>query len=1004
MGTTEELFRFYTIRAPEPLPPEQAIPLDTGSPYQKELRRAQSASPQRARVLAEQALRKQADRLVSFVSGAEGQAVRRFAAWLGSMPTDASDEAFDAAVRAKITGLFDADPATLRARDAAAGTPVLVKDAVVSLRVLDADADQLQALLHTDPHVLAATLVAYVRFDRLLVLAEAPLTVHDVTATMDAKLTTQLVDLSSVANRPSIPPGPTAAEQLAKASMVLAEVGRLLVSLERACPAGLVPPPPLASHIDQAPGDVIMGPVLSEATRAALAAEFAGLPERIDGVLHPDGAGTATAASAWLLGPWRGVHARLEVTATQLQALVDALQAQLGSAPAAAPASNETPTPLAAGYMRLAGMTDVKVVRSHVVRYEGSELAQIENVLQGETRARRFRTLTRREEDTQTQTEKQVTEEKEVKTEDKSSLKSSVDETLKEGLDLKVGFDLHAKVGDVQIGLNTSFGYSRSTEESKKSASEFAKDVTNRAARKVSETVRTTIRTRLLQETEETVNHGFNAKQADANIVGLYQWINKVNRVQLFTVGDQKRMILDGVVLQPGQRLLGAPTQAGSSPPIPPPPTLEVAPSQIHPWNYLSLAAEFGASSVSAPPPLTSNVSFSGAGPQGGADEPGKEKNFGVAQELALPAGTAAAYATVSLSAAVDNVLEEEHALAVLGGQTWTTVGATGDEQVIAKSNNPREIRLSGTRILAGEQGTLPFTFFGGRVAGYAVAADVTCVRTPEAYQAWQAEVYGALRAASAKAQQDYSEQAARATLAQAYDYGPSPAAVEQTIREEIKRCVIAVLATQPSRPFYDLLKDYYASGSYTEVAQRCLFFEHALEWENLTYILYPYFWADGRNDGWTKRLTRDEKDPDLVAFLKAGAARVVVPVRPLPKDATTKDATTKDPGTNGAGTNGAGTNGADNNAVTDFSAYLQAMSLPKLEELLDVHSPLYLAMDQELKARDSAEPETFDEEWEVHVPTELVRLRPTPALPTWSERHGTDGKPIKGDWVEDQA
>jgi hypothetical protein len=196
-------------------------------------------------------------------------------------------------------------------------------------------------------------------------------------------------------------------------------------------------------------------------------------------------------------------------------------------------------------------------------------------------------------------------------------------------------------------------------------------------------------------------------------------------------------------------------------------------------------------------------------------------------------------------------------------------------------------------------------------------------------------------------------------------------------VREEIKRCVIAVLAKGGgSGSFYDDLNSFYAAGSYADVAQRCLFFEHALEWENMTYILYPYFWADGRNDGWATHLKRDEQDDDLVAFLKAGAARVVVPVRPLPKDA-----------------------GAN---VQDFAAYLQAMSLPSLPELIDVGSPLYLAIDQEIKAKDLAIGETFDDEWEVRVPTELVCLRPKPTLPTWSEGKDAAGNLIKGDWVED--
>lgn len=1012
----EELFRFYAIRAPEPLRPEQSISLDTQSSYQTESRRLRGSSPERIRALSESYLRGQLETLARLVISDVGTALRSFDAWIGPVldsPVE-SPANFDSTVRSKISGFFKAGPTALRTQENSAGRPVLVKDAIVAMRVLNLSAEGLQPLLYgTDPHTFARTLVMYMRFYQLLELSDAPFSAERVKATMRAKLMTDLADsLNGGAPISAGSSGPTPRERLTEGLQALADLSRLLVRIEGACPSELEDPGN-AGVVVGAPtgvrgGGVIVGPpagvrgggraggagvvvgplsgvrsaapVLSLQTRLALESEFDGLPERIESALHQGIAPSAPQPTDWLSGPWREVYSWLEAQAKELQFVVDNLETQVNDTQApSAPATNQLATPLAAGYMRMAGMTDVKVVRSHVIGYEDSEIAQIENVLQGETRARRFRNLSRREENTQTQTEKTVTEEKEIKTEDQSSLKSSVENTLKESLDLKVGFDLKAKIGEnVQIGLNTSFGFSRSSEETRKASSDFAKDVTNRAARKVAETVRTTIETRLLQETEETIDHGFDAKDAQRNIVGLYQWIVKVNRVQIFTIGDQKRAVLDGVILQPGQRLLGAPAQAGTTvPPAPPPPSLDVLPSDIHPWNYLSLAAKFGASSIPAPPPLTANVSFSSAGPQGQADP--KESTFAVGQDLALPEGVAAAYVTVTLSAEVFVELDHENAMAVIGGQTMICVGRDLAEQVIALDNHAKEIRLSETKILAGEKLAIPFTFYGGQVAGYAVAVDVTCVRTQEAYEAWQVSVYGALRSANSKAQQDYNEQAARATLEKAYNVGPSPGKVDQIVREEIKRCVIAVLAKQSaSGSFYDDLNNFYALGSYADIAQRCLFFEHALEWENMTYILYPYFWADGRNDGWTKHLNRDEKDDDLVTFLKSGAARVVVPVRPLPKDAGT--------------------------TVQDFASYLKAMSLPQLPELLDVGSPLYLAITEEVKAKDGAEPETFDDEWEVRVPTELVRLRSDSILPTWSERLDASNNPIKGDFVEDKV
>lgn len=56
-------------------------------------------------------------------------------------------------------------------------------------------------------------------------------------------------------------------------------------------------------------------------------------------------------------------------------------------------------------------------------------------------------------------------------------------------------------------------------------------------------------------------------------------------------------------------------------------------------------------------------------------------------------------------------------------------------------------------------------------------------------------------------------------------------------------------------------------------------FIHHAVEWENVLYFLYPYFWgSSGLSE---QRRTLHHPDPFRRQFLRAGAARVVLPVRP---------------------------------------------------------------------------------------------------------------------------
>jgi hypothetical protein len=57
-------------------------------------------------------------------------------------------------------------------------------------------------------------------------------------------------------------------------------------------------------------------------------------------------------------------------------------------------------------------------------------------------------------------------------------------------------------------------------------------------------------------------------------------------------------------------------------------------------------------------------------------------------------------------------------------------------------------------------------------------------------------------------------------------------------------------------------------------------FLEQAFEWEELSYIFYPYFWTTPPK--WVSVMNRnDATDPNLTAFLQAGAARVLLAVTP---------------------------------------------------------------------------------------------------------------------------
>jgi hypothetical protein len=146
-------------------------------------------------------------------------------------------------------------------------------------------------------------------------------------------------------------------------------------------------------------------------------------------------------------------------------------------------------------------------------------------------------------------------------------------------------------------------------------------------------------------------------------------------------------------------------------------------------------------------------------------------------------------------------------------------------------------------------------------------------------------------------------------------------------------------------------------------------FFEQAFEWEQIVYQFYPYFWD--RRESWISRMNIRDPDPAFAEFLKAGWARVLVPVRPGFQDA--------------------------------MAHFMETGEIPGDAELGNLHSELYLPIIEEIKAKDGVLNDglPYGEEWEVRLPTTLVRLRDDATLPKWKSVQDAAGRI---NWVPDES
>jgi hypothetical protein len=206
-----------------------------------------------------------------------------------------------------------------------------------------------------------------------------------------------------------------------------------------------------------------------------------------------------------------------------------------------------------------------------------------------------------------------------------------------------------------------------------------------------------------------------------------------------------------------------------------------------------------------------------------------------------------------------------------------------------------------GMNALIGESGHLSFDIQYQYIYDYAISVTFTCLPKAQVIQDWRLQVWTQLRQAAEeqynKNLQNYKDQQAR-LMQQIADY--DALTLRRMEQEEIMKGVLRwLLGPQFQLVPFDLSILFRSDSSDPEVgdvldpnqlseAQWQDVMEHgefikylhnAIEWENVLFFTYPYFWDDNRL--WDFKKFLYHPDPTHRTFLRAGAARVVLTIRP---------------------------------------------------------------------------------------------------------------------------
>ncbi|KXO06208.1 hypothetical protein AYK81_00470 [Bacillus thuringiensis] len=606
------------------------------------------------------------------------------------------------------------------------------------------------------------------------------------------------------------------------------------------------------------------------------------------------------------------------------------------------------------GIIRPLGIGDLKVVKQTLVKYAKGEVAHIENVLLGEHKDRKHRRLDRTEEIFMTEKETTEAEEKDNQSTERFELKQETEKNIQSDESKQAGITVSGGYGPVQITAQGNYATSTSISESKRASMSFAKDVIDRSVSKVQKRSLERRTRKTLQEIEEINEHGFDNRKGKGHISGIYRWVDKHYKAQVYNYGS--RLMMEFIVPEPAAFYLHSKKYKPLTGMPEKPKNLDITHKDLTSWNYQQYIKEYRVQGVSPPPATFTVVSTA-------LDKPSAEKkqeNFAKSyKEIQVPSGYRARWNYVLF-----NSIGED--------DSWATLNVGMSLYDLARKNNnlgkalcqgmwhqPTEFQ----RIYL--DGLIPVSILTRYIDAFALNIEILCDVTEESYEEWQLKTYDAILAAYHTMKQDYERALASQTLGVVIS-GNNPEMNRVIEKEELKKWCLNLFTRQSFNAFNAMIypSNTTNKGLYPEInldmatsqGKYIQFFEQAFEWENMTYLFYPYFW--GKKDDWVDKLNIQDADPLFTKFLQAGSARVIVPVPLAYRQAVLYYLETSRPDRPGDIWNGG--------------------DAPVLDD------PLYISIVNELRSQQDPYKDAIPEgePWDVIIPTTLVYLQEDSELP----------------------
>ncbi|MFC4816251.1 hypothetical protein [Flavobacterium sp. GCM10023249] len=569
------------------------------------------------------------------------------------------------------------------------------------------------------------------------------------------------------------------------------------------------------------------------------------------------------------------------------------------------------------GIKRL-GIADYLKVEQSIQGYVEGEVAHIENVMARERREKSTRKTTKSEISSLESTDTEKEQLRDTASTDRFEMQSEIAKAIQQTKDMNISAHVDGSYGPISFGVAGSYATHSSKEENTKQALTQAKEVTQKASDKIVTKVHKERTEKMIDEFEENNLHEFDNRKGDKHVVGVYRWVDKVFKNQIYNFG--KRMMFEFMIPEPAKlHKLGMEVSQKDSKSFlvkPVDPRTEGLfrlndytdvsdPNKLKHWlkEYNVKIEDMLENNITVGASMKMKYEGKSIGNyEGNSDKieveipKGYKVKKAVGNVFAAKDYDAAVFSgvNVTLGAKSYMIAPKSHYAVTQTTHGWWIFSHTHYNVIYYTDGN---VQMTFENVDSTNYNTtFPVSYTMSNFFDGNLNIELYCELTPEGKIQEQQRIFNLIIEGYEKALAKYEQKVAAEEAKGVRISGENPGFYRQIENMVLRKNCISYLISQNQNDDLTFGKDHYYNQnnqlveSFTgtdikvtdkldQYAELVKFMEQAFEWNIMSYFFYPYYW--GNRNNWSKMYLNDNNDPIFRSFLQSGMARVIVTVKP---------------------------------------------------------------------------------------------------------------------------